>query len=494
MAAGRGEFYRNLASALWKTETPLPQSTERGKPGPEEKVKYTARASHRRSAAAKHEYSKKLPKDILKHPQPERNILEMLPYEILLKIVSYLDATSLYYLSRVNKQFCHLANDDLLWHKIYMTRFGVTRPWWMDYPKPRVIPGHSSTGFWKQKYFKALVEQELNYWRLARKDVNPHTGLPKQTERVLRNLNVTWHLRVQDYYGQEVTLEPSKVYFFETSIIVRWSNERLPFFNQISRLELHGLKKETHPDRKPQWHSLMLRQDRMDHPKMIGKDRLIKVLFISPGFIVGILRGQKVIVFIMVCLHFHKLVERSLFGSPVSPYFEPTVRWPADSSDPQFGLHGYSLHFVLHNTGAEIMSEYFPDISCHSVAKGSMVLGVIYKNHLSRHQSLSGNIRLPWKIDELEGSIENCCIMTLTLLDEFQKPFWCVSAPITITRSKRPLSFNYSGDHFFMNFHHPEGQVKMKLVWLHEEKQFFLIDLTLLVTIHKVNKYFCTNY
>uniref|UniRef100_A0A3B4AU09 F-box domain-containing protein n=1 Tax=Periophthalmus magnuspinnatus TaxID=409849 RepID=A0A3B4AU09_9GOBI len=366
-----------------------------------------------------------------------------LPYEILLKIVSYLDATSLYYLSRVNKQFCHLANDDLLWHKIYMTRFGVTRPWWMDYPKPRVIPGHSSTGFWKQKYFKALVEQD-----------NP-INVPFC---FCRNLNVTWHLRVQDYYGQEVTLEPSKVYFFETSIIVRWSNERLPFFNQISRLELHGLKKETHPDRKPQWHSLMLRQDRMDHPKMIGKDRLIKVLFISPGFIVGILRGQKVIVFIMVCLHFHKLVERSLFGSPVR-YVQTDYKW--------FGSLG-------------------PLVIWHP-----LLVNLVYMLcNAFRYITLPLLIFLL----DLVCDVQNCCIMTLTLLDEFQKPFWCVSAPITITRSKRPLSFNYSGDHFFMNFHHPEGQVKMKLVWLHEEKQFFLIDLTLLVTIHKVNKYFCTNY
>ncbi|XP_055018188.1 F-box only protein 15-like, partial [Boleophthalmus pectinirostris] len=364
------------------------------------------RASHSHSSTVvEPEYNKKLPKNIRKRLQTERNILERLPYEILLKIVSYLDATSLYYLSHVNKVFCHLANDDLLWQKIYMTQFGVTTPWWMDYSRPRVAPGRSSNGFWKQKYFKALAGQEFNQWRHKLKDINPYTGLPKQTEWVLRSLNVSWHLRVHDYLGQEVTLEPSKVYFFETSVIVRWSSERLPFFNQISCLELHGLKKETHPDR-PQWHSLMLRQDRIDHPQMIGKDRLIKVLFISPGFIVGIWRGQKAIAFIMFCLHFHKLVEQSLFGFPVNPYFEPTVRWPQDRSDPKFGLHGYSLHFVLHNTGAEIMSEYFPDIFCRSVAEGSMALGVIYKNNLSGHRSLSGNIRLPWKINELEGSIE----------------------------------------------------------------------------------------
>ncbi|KAK7896791.1 hypothetical protein WMY93_022116 [Mugilogobius chulae] len=498
MAAGRGEFYRNLASGLQKTEWPQPQSGGRGKPGAEGKVKHTgSRAPQRRTVTKSHD-SKKLPKSISKHSQTKRNVLERLPSEILMKIMSYLDATSLYFLSHVNRLFCRLANDDLLWHRIYMTEFGVIRPWWMDLPRHRLTLGRSSTGLWKQKYFRALAGQEFSSWRHKLREINPYTGVPRQTERVLKNLNVSWHLRVEDCSGQEVTLEPNKINFFETSVIIRWSSESLPPINQISVLELHGLRKEMYPNRmsscRPQWHSLMLKLEKMDQYRKIGKDRLIKLLFLSPGFIIGIWRGQSVIAFIMVCLHFHKLVERSLFGSPVSPYCEPTPQWAQDRSDPYSGLHGYSLHFVLHNTGAEMMSEYFPNVSCCSVANGSMALCVIYKSNLSRHRSLSGNIRFPWKTEKLEGCIENCCFMTLTLLDEFQKPFWCISAPITVTRSKKPLTFDYNGEHFFMDFQHDEGQVKMTLVWLHEEKQFFLIDLSVLVAIHKVNRYFCTNY
>ncbi|XP_072309970.1 F-box only protein 15-like [Eucyclogobius newberryi] len=496
MAAGRSEFYRDFAKGLQFTELPQPQGRGREEPGPEGKVKprgsRASRASQSHRTIAKADVSKRLPESILKHSQIKSNILERLPSEILMKIMSYLDATSLFVLSYVNKLFCHLANDDLLWHRIYMTEFGVTRSWWVDYRRPAPTPGFSSTGPWKQKYFKALAEQEFNNWRHELRDINPFTGLPRQTERVLRSLNVNWHLRVHNCSGREVTLGPSKVYFFETSVIIQWSSMHLPF-SQISVLEIHGLRKGMHPVKEPQWHSLMWRQDKI-HPRVIGKDRQIKLLFLSPGFIVGIWRGLNIIAFIMVCLHFHKLVERSLFGSPVSPYFEPKVRRPQDRSDPQFGLHCCSLHFVLHNTEAEMMSEYFPDVACHLVAEGFMALSVICKSNLSRHRSLSGNMRLPWKTDELEGSIEKCCFMTLTLLDEFQKPFWCISSPINLTMAEGPLSLDYIGDHFSMDFHHPEGQVKMALVWLHKEKQFFLIELTVLVAMRKVNKYFCTNY
>lgn len=501
MAAGRGHFYQNVADGLLKTAVLQPQSLGRGKPGSRGNKKRRNKASQKSHRCISSTVPtpaptydlKKLDKSTFKNPQTNKNVFERLPSEVLLKILSYLDATSLYYLSHVNKLFFHLANDDFLWYTIYISQFGVTQSWWINYPRPRVTQGRSLTSFWKQKYVKALAGQELVKWRHELRDINPYTGLPRQTEWVLRNLNVCWKLSAKDGFGQEVILEPSKVYFFETSVILRWSSESLPCFSQIRNLELHGLRKEMHIVKKPLWHSLMLRWD-LHVRHMIGKDRLIKLLFLSPGFIVGIWRGQDVIAFIMVCLHFHRLLERSLCGSPVSPYMEPTVRLPRDWSDSKCGLHGYNLHFVLHNTGAEIMSEYFPDLSCRPVAHRLMALGVIYKSNLSRHHSLSGNIRLPWKTEKLEGSIENCCFMTLTLLDDFQKPFWCLCTPITITRSKKSLSFDYSGEHYLMNYYHPEGQVKMKLVWLQEEKQFFLIDLTIFVPTDKVNRYFCTKY
>lgn len=57
-------------------------------------------------------------------------------------------------------------------------------------------------------------------------------------------------------------------------------------------------------------------------------------------------------------------VLRSLFPSR-SPFSELEDPPPADVSDRDFGLHGYTLHVVMHNTSTLIMSGYFRQLSCH---------------------------------------------------------------------------------------------------------------------------------
>lgn len=43
-----------------------------------------------------------------------------------------------------------------------------------------------STGHWKKMYFRAVTGQEVNKWRRELRDISPYTGLPRQTEWVLR--------------------------------------------------------------------------------------------------------------------------------------------------------------------------------------------------------------------------------------------------------------------------------------------------------------------
>lgn len=89
---------------------------------------------------------------------------------------------------------------------------------------------------------------------------------------------------------------------------------------------------------------------------------------------------------------------------------------------------------------------------------------------------------------------QNCCIMSLTLLDEFKKPFWCVSSPVSMELEKTPFSYDYDGEHFLIHYLDSDGQVKMKLVWMKEQKQFFLISLVVYVSVCKVNKHFSRDY
>ncbi|XP_054480327.1 F-box only protein 15-like [Anoplopoma fimbria] len=440
--------------------------------------------------------------------QSQENFMERLPSEILLKILSYLDASSLSSISLVSKTFHQLADDDVIWHKIYMSDFG-SQTW---RPKsssvdaalkvdPVVTVGEDrSAGRWKKMYFRTAAGQDVNKWRREMKDVSPYTGLPRRTESVLRNLNVSWELTLCCCSGQQITMEPSRAYFFESSAIVHFNGGRFLRYYQIRNIQLYGVRRETpkSPEAKrPGWRSLIWKLDvKTRHGWFFGNDSLVRLRHLQPGVTIGTWRGEDTVAFIMVTLHFHKLVEKSLLGSPVCPYSEPVHLLPVDNSDPEFGLHGYSLHFVLHNTGTKIMSGHFHQLCCRRVQiRGGLVeLRVINRNNLSQHRSLSGNIKLPWRSETLEGSVENCCIMTLTLLDEFQKPFWCVSSSVFVVRAKMALSLDYGGELFLMHFHDPEGRVKMKLVWLKEQKQFFVISLVVFVPVVKVNKHFSTAY
>lgn len=84
--------------------------------------------------------------------------------------------------------------------------------------------------------------------------------------------------------------------------------------------------------------------------------------------------------------------------------------------------------------------------------------------------------------------------MNLTLLDEFKTPFWCVSCPVSMMQDKTPVCYDYDGEHFLIHYEDSDGQVKMKLVWMKEQKQFFLVSLVVYVTVCKVNKHFSRDY
>ncbi|XP_039647045.1 F-box only protein 15-like isoform X2 [Perca fluviatilis] len=448
MAAGRGEFFRSFQESFESLEKKPTQPAlgrrqpvrGRGKPGPGgiQSGQTGGKRRKRRPKAAPSSVSG----NSLSFPQPrpkenkasspkiktspsKENLLERLPSEILVKILSYLDPSSLSCISHVSKLFYQLANDE--------------------------------------------------------------------------NLNVSWELTLCDYRGREITMEQSRAYFFESSVVVRWSGPSFLTYPQISSIQLYGVRKETLKSpkaRRPGWRSLIIKQDTRVPVRYIGKDKLVKLRHLRPCFLIGTWRANHGIAFIMVSLHFHKLVEKSLLGSPVCPFSEPVDPPPADNSDPDFGLHGYTLHFVLHNTGAEIMSGHFRELSCRTIQirAGLVELRVINRTNLSEHRPLSGNIKMPWKSEELEGVVENCCIVSLTLLDEFQKPFWCVSSPICIMMAMKQQSFDYSGEHFVMDFKDSDGQVKMKLVWFKEQKQFFLISLTVYISVWKINKHFSRAY
>jgi len=69
--------------------------------------------------------------------------------------------------------------------------------------------------------------------------------------------------------------------------------------------------------------------------------------------------------FVTASLHFHKLIERSLHGSPTSCYVPllPNIPKTADI-DATYGLHGYTCTVELRNQRQSIWKERFDNLHC----------------------------------------------------------------------------------------------------------------------------------
>ncbi|XP_022059635.1 F-box only protein 15 [Acanthochromis polyacanthus] len=437
-------------------------------------------------------------------PATTRSFMERLPSEILIKILSYLDASSLFSISHVSKLFYQLANDNSLWKSRYIAEFGKDKQ-----RKPKCTDElllkmeDQAAGNWKWLYFKSVAARDMDKWKRHLGHTSSYTGLPCQTEKVLRKLNITWELTVTDKSGHQNTLELSWSQFFETSVTLCWSaGGYLPNYQHISTLQLHGVRRiglSCPSLKKPGWRSLMAKLDMQTLTKnaqVIGQDRVVQLKLLPPGIIIGVWRDQRSVAFIMLTLHFHKLVERSTQGSSDCPFVEPMESLPFDDIDPEYGLHGYKLHIALHSTERKLMSESFSQLFCHraQISDGLIQLTAINSTDLSQHTPLSGNISLPWWCEALQGEVKNCCIMSLTLLDEFRKPFTCVSYPVSMKLEEAPVSYDHDGEHYLIHYQDSDTQVKMRLVWEEEQQQFVLVSLVVYLSVCTVNKHFGRDY
>ncbi|XP_029978625.1 F-box only protein 15 [Sphaeramia orbicularis] len=441
-------------------------------------------------------------------PASSQNLMERMPSEVLIKILSYLDAGALFSMSYVNKFFNQLANDNALWSDIFIREFGKNKKWMpksvddLSTKDSTMEVQEKAAGYWKQQYFKTVAAYVMKKWKRHLGVISRHTGLPSQTERVLRNLCVTWELTVSDESGHDSTFEQSWSQFSETCVFLCWGGGCLPNYQQISTLQLHGVRRialNCSSLNKPGWRSLMMNLD-MDavtkNAQVIGQDRLVQLILLQPGVTVGVWEDQDSVAFVMFTLHFHRLVEKSIQGSSVCSYVEPLVKPPFDDIDPEYGLHGYHLHITLHNISCEIMSRSFSQLFCRraQICDGLIQLTAISRTNLSQHTPLSGRITLPWRCEALQGTVENCCIMSLTLLDEFEKPFWCVSSPVSMKIEKSDVSYDYDSEQFLIHYKDTDGQVKMDVVHMKEQRQFVLINLDVYVATCKVNNHFGRNY
>ncbi|KAI2667499.1 F-box only protein 15 [Labeo rohita] len=473
MAAGLGEFLRSLRQGLMKGEQNTPT---RG----HAHVGEFARARRRRD----HDIS--MPTPLQREPCKTR-----LPSEIILKILSFLDASSLFNISFVNKRFHDLANSNALWSALYASE--IEKKKW----RPRVnvmkedvsntIVEERPAGYWKKQLLKEMAGYKDTLWKTELKHMNPHTGMPALTEEVLRRLHIQWEITLTNKNGRESVYKQTHTFFEDSSVTVCWTQGFWPYMNNLNSLQLHGIMcpATPAPGDKPRWRSLIGKTSlqRSGHWSFFGADRLVKVLHFDKGIIIGLWRGNWKIAFIMVNLHFHKLIERSLLG----PYM------PAEDNavDPDCSRHGYTLHIVLHNPVRRIMSQRFsPLYTSRVMSQGEYVqlIAIDFAN-VSEHVPVA-KISLPWQAEGLQGEVERCCMMTLTVLDEAQRPFWCVSSTVKMYSRQRVLDLEYEGEQFIILYGDGEGKVKMTFVWMEEFQHYFLVQLATMFPAAKVKRHF----
>ncbi|XP_061663491.1 F-box only protein 15-like isoform X2 [Syngnathoides biaculeatus] len=407
------------------------------------------------------------------------SVLDRLPPEILMTILSYLDAASLLSLSKVNTVFRQLASDNVVWSKIYTANFATDRR--MYRPDDRVGEEtrmrDSPPGTWKKHFLWKMGGEHLGKWQRATRDVDPFTGMPQRFGSILRNINVLWEVTLEDRLGRRASPPLRAFTVFKTSVALSWGGSRLlrdPDVASIRLSAVHGTRPHA------PWRSLVCRTEpRADgrlSGRFLGRDRTVRVVFFPPAFVVGFRRGLKGVAFVTVTLHSSKLLERALLGSPLCPYWQPEEPWGADP-----GPRLYTVHLSLHDTASEITPPYVSPLHCRPVGGRYLAeLRPVHLNGFSHCYPVFENIRFLWKSDSLEGSLENCCVMTLTVQEGFEA-LWCVSAPVLVAADDQPRKSADDCQRYLLVHDDARGLVKMTLLRLKTQRQLLLVDLLLKV-------------
>uniref|UniRef100_UPI00398EF6D3 F-box only protein 15 n=1 Tax=Pristiophorus japonicus TaxID=55135 RepID=UPI00398EF6D3 len=438
--------------------------------------------------------------------------IESLPWEILLQIFSDLDASSLLCAGCVSKSFYQVSNDNLIWHRVYCRYFACKRKAWK--PKAvdlateklsRISIQDSPAGFWKKEYIRKCAGLGTRGVGQLLKPINCYTGLPSKLKDAVKALGITWVVVLRERNGKEHVQEQSMASFGDTSATVCWNSVVCPPLSNLKALCVYGVTPLLAPSKTPAMNGPRRRSLLAEYnlttleesSTYIGGDKLVKLQCLYPGMLLGFWQEDGELAVIIASLHFHQLIEKCTLGSVTCPYSPPPHEPVLDDIDPEFGLHGYHCHITLHNGKSSYMSGSFHNLFCRKeyTQNGFLRITIISSRKESQHSTISGNLYFPWNTEFLKGNIQHCCLMDVTVLDEAEKPFWCVSSPVaTQSACTSAIRYSYLGDRQTIDYKDSEGKVHMELMWLEEEQQYYIVNLVLYLSIKKVNAWFATNY
>lgn len=440
--------------------------------------------------------------------------IERLPCEILLKIFSYLDPMSLMSVGSVNKRFYELAKDNLIWYKIYISRWKVNQRWKCDSVNSLekklsdTTISDSDLGYWKKTYVRELLMTREKKMTQILNSVKRYSSssISVHMEKAVKTSGLIWALTFLDVNGTKTVLEQTDMHFRDSSLTVTWNSFVWPEFHSLAKIQLHGItpvltdKCLNSFKNGLQRRSLIAEYDlrHKNNPgRFIGQDIHIKLFHLHPGLILGLWKKSPGIAFVMGTLHYHQLLEKSFLGSVDSAYTFPPHVPILDDVDPEYGLHGYQLHIDMYSGPRTYLCRRFSGLFCRKdyIKNGYLRMTAIGLWNNKTHAPVSGRVEFLWETLTMSGSIQNCFLMDVTVSDESETPYWCFSAPVQLCESESSETlYDFMGQSFNMKYKDDMGKVYAELIWLKETEEFCVINLVLYFSTEKVNSYFGTNY
>ncbi|XP_075824239.1 F-box only protein 15 isoform X2 [Microtus pennsylvanicus] len=402
--------------------------------------------------------------------------------------------------------------DSLIWRRIYSAAFASKRSHWKVHSVEETATSVSllsvedkEGGYWKKEYITKQISSVKEALTQIAKPVNSYTGLPTKFKEVLRVFGLRFVIILREKSGKEHIMQHVDVSFNDTSVTVVWYGKNWPKLAMLSTLDLCGMtpvfadRHKTFDPYGPRWLSLIAKYD-LDHlrePTIFGCDRLVRIFCLNPGLLVGLWQKDAELAFVMANLHFHHLVERSTLGSATLPYVSPQHHGPLLDDSPEYGLQGYQLHIDMHGGGTFFLCStlYALFSSKECIENGYAKFMVINLNNNRQHLPLIGKVGLAWRTTIFNGFIENCSFMDLTVLEEYRKPFWCVTSPVHLRSVPHPSDGpHFQGHTYYVDYMDPEGGVHAELLWIEETEEYFLVSLVLYLSVAKINHWFGTAY
>ncbi|CAI9737934.1 F-box only protein 15-like [Octopus vulgaris] len=442
--------------------------------------------------------------------------IETFPDEILFKIFKYLPILDLLTCSLVNKHWCIIATDNLLWQDIYHKYVGL-----LDKKETQSC---QEQGYWKKLCISKTVDLRNHKVLSLLRKVHLYTGLVKNTEAAIRKAGITWRLClgsaesnsgkwkhcVKSQYCHE--LHCQDMFFHSMSVVVCFSGYNAPPLNSINTVHVFSINPIFfHKDGRPvldgpHQKSLLLEISRnfdwskqLSVDNIIGSDNIVTLHHIPlQGLLFATWKEGGELSFIVACFHFHKLVQRCLLGTSSRPYIPSFPNVLEDDIDPTFGLHHYQLTLELSGMQTSYYLQHFNGLQCQlgNISEGHAHFIVIKPENSYDYTPLSSKLNLSWKTDSLKGVVQDVCLLHITVLEEREEIFWSVSTPVRYQEKKTndAPSFDLdTGCTRYISYKDDRGQLYMEMNKC-EDGRVYVTNLQLSLSLDAVNQWFGTSY